>query len=73
MNNLDYLLWKVEQHKAQIVNLINAQYILRFANNPWYFEEKLLDDEIDTIEVQYQLKLVDEQWLEIIRKFLKEI
>jgi len=73
MNNLNYLLWKVEQHKIQIINLINAQYILRFAHNSWYFEEKLLGTEIDIDEVQYQLKLVDEQWLEIIKKFLREV
>lgn len=73
MTNLDYLLEKVEENKIQIINLINAQYILRFAHNSWYFEEKILEDFIDREEVKYQLKLVDNEGLEIIREFFKEL
>jgi len=31
---LDDLVLKLKIDKLQIINLINAQYILRFANNP---------------------------------------
>lgn len=72
MNELNELLEKVEKNKMQIINLINAQYILRFSNNPWYFEDKLLNENIDIEEVKYQLKLIDIEGLNIIKYFLKD-
>jgi len=71
MENLKYLLDQIPKNKNQIINLINAQYILRFAHNPWYFEDKLLNKDIDTEDLYYHLKLVDSEGLEIIRKFFK--
>ena len=72
MKNLEYLISQVEQNRTQIIHLINAQYMLRFAHNSWYFEEKLLDEFTDSEELEYQLKLVDNEGLKIIREFFRE-
>ena len=73
MKDLEYLLAKVANNKDQIIHLINAQYILRFAHNPWYFKDKLLSEFIDDEEVKYQLRLIDNKGLEIIKEFFKDL
>jgi hypothetical protein len=49
----------IAKHKSTFINLINAQFMLRFPNNKFYLDEKMIakNSSIDT--VIYTLNTLD--------------
>ena len=64
---------KIKENKLQTINLINAQFILRFAHNPWYFGDKILAVDCSNEDVLYCLKTIDFEGLELIEKYFENI
>jgi len=62
---------KIKTDKWQIITLINAQFMLRFSNNYWYFEEKIITYKYSNEEVLYTLKTIDLEWLILIKNYFK--
>jgi hypothetical protein len=46
--------------------------MLRFAHNPWYFEEKFLAVNSDYEDILYCLKTIDFEGLELIDIYFKK-
>jgi hypothetical protein len=49
----------ISKHKSTFINLINAQYMLRFPNNKFYLDEKKIAKNSSVDTVIYTLNSLD--------------
>jgi hypothetical protein len=49
----------IDRHKSTFINLINAQYMLRFANNSFYLDEKVIPKDTSAEDIINTLNSID--------------